>query len=478
MYPSRGVKSLLAIVGLSCFSANAAEREESFDHEPSGWEGVNNRGEAFEAKLASQDFGYNATSHHAGQQPGEIGGRINPAGETAYYAWALPHGLDFRSPISAEGRLYVAPGPGHCLFGFFQADTLEGWRSANVMAIRINGRGDSFHCHIEYGTSRWRAGAGVIGEIAPGERINAKDLKSGQTYPWKLEYDPAKARISLQFGEWRGDCEIPADHLKDGIALTHFGLMPVLKTWDNAGEIWLDDLRINGKSFDFDQDPGWQGLGNRRDYLTKDTRPKFDFGWSATRHASGRGAGELGGLIFRGDCREPSRMACYGDKLEPLSLNQRLLAKGKVAVLRAISDSTASIGFYHSVHSMKSNASQKQAIPMDFLGINIEGPSSEGFYFYPVIRAHGDAAHSMPRGAPRIYPDGRAHDWTLLYTPEGGVGHGQITVTLDGESCSLNLDAGLRELGASFDRFGLCTPWVDGNSVMVYFDDLRYTCSP
>ena len=209
-----------------------------------------------------------------------------------------------------------------------------------------------------------------------------------------------------------------------------------------------------------------------------DTRPKFDFGWSATHHAGGAMAGELGGLIFRGDCREPARMASYGDRLGTLTLKTRLEARGKVAVLRAISDSTASIGFYHSKHSMQSNPSQKQSIPMDFIGINIEGPSSEGFFFYPVYRTHseeGIALGSNGGKSPRIYPDGKIHDWFLRYDPEGANGNGQIIVGLDEQTCSLDLAPGHKAIGASFDRFGICTPWIDGNSVTVYFDDLTYT---
>ena len=188
--------------------------------------------------------------------------------------------------------------------------------------------------------------------------------------------------------------------------------------------------------------------------------------------------GELGGLIFRGDCREPARMACYGDKLQTLTLNKRLEARGKVVVLRAISDSTASIGFYHSKHSMQSNPSQNQSIPMDYLGINIEGPSSEAFFFYPVFRAHGqDGVTAGWDGgkAPRIYPDRKVHDWFLRYDPAGANGNGQITVGLDDKTCSLDLTPGHKAGGATFDRFGICTPWIDGNSVRVYFDDISYT---
>jgi hypothetical protein len=153
------------------------------------------------------------------------------------------------------------------------------------------------------------------------------------------------------------------------------------------------------------------------------------------------------------------------------------LAYGKVAMLRGVSDSTASIGFYNSVSSMHVNPAQNQSIPMDYLGINIEGPSSEGFRFYPVFRNHGDTAQAKAAGAPRIYPDGKTYDWSLKYDPAGANGNGEVSVTLDGQSCTFELPPGVKTSGTSFDRFGICTPWIDGNSVTAYFDDLEYTCS-
>ena len=115
---------------------------------------------------------------------------------------------------------------------------------------------------------------------------------------------------------------------------------------------------------------------------------------------------------------------------------------------------------------------------MDYLGINIEGPSGEGFFFYPVYRTHSDegiALGSNGGKSPRIYPDRKVHDWFLRYDPEGANGNGQIMVGLDAETCALDLAPGHKSIGATFDRFGICTPWIDGNSVTVYFDDLTYT---
>ena len=82
----------------------------------------------------------------------------------------------------------------------------------------------------------------------------------------------------------------------------------------------------------------------------------------------------------------------------------------------------------------------------------------------------------MGANPPRIYPDGATHDWTLAYDPTGANGNGRITVTLDGHAVTMDLAPGDKAAGAQFDRFGLVTPWIDGNGQHVYFDDLSYTC--
>lgn len=461
----------------------AALRTESFDRPPAHWEGVNHRNTNFSPREVIQDFGFSPGTSHAGGDPGEIGGRLQPSGEAAYCAYRLPKPLSFDTPLQAEGRLTVPRGPGHFLLGFFNEETLNEWRVPNAIVMRVNGRGETFHFHFEYATARWRAGAGVIGDIIPGERITARELPCGRPGVWRLEYNPegaeGRGEITLSFDGITASCALEADHRKDGARFTHFGLLSIPKTWDSAGEAWVDEVAVNGARFDFSGDPGWEEHGNRRRYVTTDTRPRFDFGWSATHWAGGKAAGELGGLIFRGDCREPSRMASYGDVIETVSLDTPLVASGTVSMRRGVTDSTASIGFYHAEHSMRSNPSQAHGIPMDYLGINIEGPSSEGFYFYPVYRTHGDAAKAMSAREgrpPRIYPDGRVHRWELRYDPAGADGRGTITVRLDDQSCVMELESGHRTLGAAFNRFGICTPWIDGNSVTAFFDDLTYTC--
>ena len=124
------------------------------------------------------------------------------------------------------------------------------------------------------------------------------------------------------------------------------------------------------------------------------------------------------------------------------------------------------------------NPSQQHGTPKDFLGAAIEGPSGEGFYFYPVYRLHGDDTSSgMSADPPRIYPDGATHDWAIEYDPAAAGGQGRLTVTLDGKATRMDLAPGQKAIGARLDRFGLVTPWIDGNGQDVYFDDLTYTSS-
>ena len=63
----------------------------------------------------------------------------------------------------------------------------------------------------------------------------------------------------------------------------------------------------------------------------------------------------------------------------------------------------------------------------------------------------------------------------MEYDPDAGGGNGRITVTLDGKSNTFDFAAGEKSRGTTFDRFGIITSWIDGNSQDVYWDDISYT---
>jgi hypothetical protein len=462
---------------LICVAAIAEERQESFDKDP-GWNGHNNR--SAKPETIRQDFGWSPGTVHAGGTPGEIGGLIGPAAEPAYYAKQIP-ARTFNDVLTASGTVHIEKGAGHTLIGFFDTRTLNEWRTANTIALRIQQRGDVFHCHLEHCTRKWRVGAGIIGRYDKvRDRMEPKELPTEGTYAWSLKYDPqgngGNGVVTATLDDNAASYELSPGHKADGAEFNRFGLVNVMKQFDGGGTLWLDNVTINGERDDFGSDPKWDASGNRRVYETRNVRPRFDFGFTPTHYAGGKAAGELGGLFFRGDCRYGERLAAYGDRLDPLTLERPLRASGKVCLRRGVSDSTTLIGFYHSAHSLEVNPSQQSGTPKDFLGAAIEGPSSEGFYFYPVYRNHGDSASSgMGANPPRIYPDGAMHDWTLEYDPAAANGNGRIVVTLDGKVVSMELAPGHKAKGGQFDRFGLVTPWIDGNGQHVYFDDLTYT---
>jgi hypothetical protein len=460
-------------------STPAEERHQNFDKDP-GWDGQNNR--AVKPESIRQDFGWSATTTNAGGSAGEIGGSIGPAAEPAFYGKKI-QARTFNDVLTASGTLMVERGGGHTLIGFFNDRTLNEWRTPNTIVFRINQRGETFHCHFEYCTAKWRAGAGIVGRYdKERDRMQAKELPAGRVYNWSMKYDPngrtGQGSLTVTVDGESFSCELTPGHKLDGAEFNHFGILNVMKQYDGAGRLWMDDVTVNGEREEFARDPRWNASGNRRTYETRVIRPRFDFGFSPTHYARGKAVGELGGLFFRGDCRYAERLAAYGDRLSPLTLERPLRASGKVTLRRGVSDSTTLIGFYHSAHSLFVNPSQNAGTPQDFVGAAIEGPSREGFHFYPAYRNHGGGISSgMGPTPPRIYPDGAAHDWTLHYDPAAANGNGRITVTLDGKSTSIDLAPGDKAAGGHFDRFGLVTPWIDGNGQHAYFDDLTYTSS-
>jgi WD40 repeat protein len=471
--------ALFAVVAAA--SIAAGERTERFDRDP-GWDGQNNRAVTPEPRSVVQDFGYSNTAH-AGGNHGEMGGVISPAAEPAYYAKRIP-ARTFDDVLTASGTLNCTGRPFHVLVGFFNAGTVNEWRTPNTIALRLSGRGNVFYAWLEYCTSRWRAGGdsprGFPTEPDPKTgRPQFKGFPINTVLKWSLRYDPkandGAGAVTATIGDETAVCHLDRGHKADGATFNRFGLMTVMKSADTAGELWLDDVTINGETEDFSKDLGWEGFQNRRTYVSTNVRPRFDFGFSSTQHAGGRGRGELGGLIFRGDCRYPERMACCGDRLSELTLEKPLRASGKVALRRGVTDSTILVGFYHSRDSMTPNPSQEHGLPRSFLGISTDGPSREGFFFSPCYRTSGDGrGHAVDEhNPPHLYPDGKSRDWTLEYTPADG----RITVTLDGHSVRLNLTKEHRATGARFDRFGIITTWIDGNGQHIYFDDLTYTCS-
>jgi hypothetical protein len=419
------------------FVVSAEERTERFDKDPD-WDALNNRATTPKPRTIVQDFGHGKTNN-AGQAAGEVGGFLTPAAEPAFYAKKIP-ARSFDDTLTASGTLACDGRPVHVLVAFFNADTLNEWRTPNTVALRISGRGDVFYAWLEYCAKSWRAGGDdpqsfpTVEDPKTGRKQFKGFAAKGAKHKWSLTYDPkgndGKGVVTATIGDERAVCNLAPGHKGDGATFNRFGLLNVMKHGDDGGSLWLDDVTVNGDKDDFAKDPGWDQLQNRRTYESMDVRPRFDFGYSPTQHAGGHGKGELGGLVFRGDCRYEDKLASYGDRLDELTLDKPLRASGRVSLRRGVSDSTTLIGFYHSRDSVRVNPSQDSGLPRCFLGAAVEGPSREGFFFYPTYRVNGDGSgYAGGDDRPRLLPDGAAHDWSLEYSPAEADGKGRITVT-------------------------------------------------
>ena len=283
-------------------------KTETFDVNPN-WDGRNNRATEPGPRTIVQNFGFSPSTSHATGQSGEIGGFITPAGEPAFYAKAITP-ASFDTPLSVTGILNVPPGGGHTLIGFFNVNTVNEWRTRNTIALRIYGRGSYFLAYLEYGTALWRAGGGSFGGDAP--------IPTGDAvYQFSLTYDPegagGRGTVTAVLDSYTSVMTLEAGHKADGATFNRFGILNVMKAADDPGQLWLDNLRINGVLHTFNLDPSWDQRNNRNTYTSTDVRPRFDFGYSpGSNFAGGQSGGEIGGHTFRGDSREefnPGRCA-------------------------------------------------------------------------------------------------------------------------------------------------------------------------
>jgi hypothetical protein len=464
---------------------HAEERTEHFDDDPQ-WDGVNNRATSPEPQLITHDFGYSKSQHAGGAAIGEIGGLLTPAAEPCFYAKSF-WPMSFGHKLEASGKFACTGRQFHILVGFFNASTVNEWRTPNSIVLRLYGRGDVFYAYVEYATSRWRAGGdnpGGFSTVIEKEtgRPQLKGFARGTPHTWSLVYDPkgnnGTGSIIAKIDDETAVCHLDPGHKEDGALLNRFGVLNIPKSFDQGGEVWFDDLTVGGKTEHFDSDPKWEAVGTRRTYRTASVRPRFDFGFSRTNFAGGKAAGELGGEVFRGDRRYPEKLAYYGDRVGPLTLNKPIRAGGRVTLRRGVSDSTTLLGFFNSKASVAVSETQPvTGFPESFLGVAIEGPSREGFLFYPVGHtSDGNVSYAYRDDLPHILPDGQPHDCSLEYKPPRGNLPGRLRATLDGEDGTVEI-ADLPQTQVEFDRFGIITTWIDGNAQRVYFDDLTYTVS-
>ena len=228
----------------------------------------------------------------------------------------------------------------------------------------------------------------------------------------------------------------------------------------------------------FDDDPAWDALNHR---VVPDSVPEVtqDFGFSETRFA-GRSTGEAGGTITR--CARPTY---YADAIPETTLDHRLTASGSFALTSSASSSGAFFGWFNSDQPGGGGR------PVSSFGLEFDGEESGARLAVRMLshtnRTTGTFITPFTPGGYRPTPirnDGTRYHWTLQFDPHANEERGRIEFRIAGESdrpeefegrlFTVDLPAGFRQHGATFDRFGLLNLMKPGQAMTIYFDDLEY----
>jgi hypothetical protein len=453
-------------------------KTEHFDNDP-GWEGHNNRIVPTRFRTVTQDFGHSPT-RFAGEQQGEIGGRVTRAAKPAYYARKIAD-QTLNDKLTASGTFALtasSPGSG-VFFGWFHAEQPGGGgRPMNSLGLDFDGEGKGARLAVRLIGSTNKSCGTFITPFIPGKFRPTPIKNDGTRYTWTLSYDPeaGDGRGRFQFRitsnsakpeEFEGkvfSVDLPEGFKKQGATFNRFGLMNMMKP-GGALTIHFAGLQHDGQREDLGKAPGWIGSGNRETYEDREQAGAHDFGFSARTNFAGGRPGEVGGKFWRS-----GKYGYCADRVGPLSLDDRLEAAGKVVLKVGAPDSDMFLGWFNSA-----NKNQPPVAVGPFLGVHVGGPTRVGHYFHPAFATARGTRGQADKG-PVLVPD-RVYDWTLVYDPTANGGAGAIRVTLGEDSVTLPLKAGIKAQGGRFDRFGLFTSNIGGQLVKIYLDDLKYTAA-
>jgi hypothetical protein len=245
----------------------------------------------------------------------------------------------------------------------------------------------------------------------------------------------------------------------------------------------------------FDKDPGWEGHNNR---IVPEELPTVtqDFGYSETNFA-GKAAGEMGGRVTR--AAEP---AYYGDKIGPVTLDDKLSASGTFAITKTTPGGGIFFGFFRAEQPGGGGR------PVGSLGMNVDCERDGARLAVRLITGKNQSCGTFVtpfipgkfRPTP-IKNDGTRYQWTLDYDPAGAGGRDQFKFTFrsdkhkpgeftgadipeshkaearlrfpDVTEFTVDLPEGYRKQDTTFDHFGLMNMMKPGGSMTVYFADLN-----
>lgn len=471
-------------------------KTEGFDRDP-GWDSHDNRVLPKAYPTIVQDFGYCRTNV-AGQAAGEMGGQVWRASEPAYYGDKIgPRTLDDKLSASGTFALTQTSAGSGVFFGFFRAEQPgAGGRPLGSLGLNLDGEHSGARLAVRLITGQNQSCGTFVTPFLPGKYRPTPIKNDGTRYTWKLDYDPQAASGRGRFTfTIHGDAEsflgrtdlpeshrqearrrfpsvttfsvdLPAGYKQQGTTFDHFGLMNMMKPGGRM-TIHCDDLTYDGRAQDFSHDPNWDAAGNRVTYQATDVGGAHNFGFSPTNYAGGK-PGEVGGIFWRSD-----KWGYYADPVGPFSFDDRLEARGRVALVVGGPDSDMCFGWFR-----RNDSGEAPNKSGDFLGLKVGGPTRIGHYFLPAFTVH-EQVRGLPERGPVLRP-GKSYAWSLVYDPAANGGQGAVTATLGDESVTLQLKQGQKAKAeqARLDHFGVFSIGPGGQIVKLYLDDLQYTAAP
>ena len=464
------------VILLSTFARGQTHPKiQTFDSDPK-WDAKNNVTKTTPVRV-KQDFGFSRTNHAGGKAAGEMGGSVWRSTTPAYYVRPLRSPKTLNDPLHTSGTFVVmdSESSSSLWFGFCNPQTISA-RPRNFMGMMLNGESGGTEVHLGYVTNENQSdGARVTGVGPKGARVrDFNKIPDGTVYTWDLRYDPngndGAGRITFTLGgsgpytakDYVFD--IHPSQRKAGCTFTHFGLLNAVSPPGNPLLLYFDDITIDGEVESFDRDPAWLGTGNRVEFDDYDLAGSHRFLYNKdTHYAGGKSKGEIGGLIYS----SPANPGYYGDDIGRLTLDDKLVASGRIAINVAGPEAGFYVGWF--------NSRMRGFPPQNVLGAFCEGPTSTGAQFRGIYASSDPKMGHAQRDGPVIRAAGDSYAWKLEYDPDAGNGHGRLVVWFDDHKSEIVLDPAARKQGAVFDRFGMAIYEGGGQYNRVFLDDLEYT---
>jgi hypothetical protein len=472
---------LAAIVAVACSTVTAGRgdgppplKSEHFDRDP-GWDGRSNWTPQKKPAKVVQDFGFSPTQHARGKAAGELGGRVMRSSKIAFYGKPLRRIMSLDEALHSSGRFVVThtEGLSTLTFGWFNSRTTNGSYSTNTLRILLSGENTGCEVHLGFTTSDNQSdGLRVTGVGPRGAKVrDFNKIPINTVYTYDLHYDPeandGHGQITFTLG---GDgpytardvvVKIPPPCRKSGAQFDRFGMINSKAEPGGTLAVYFDDLMLNGEPIGFDEDPQWEGKNNRIVFDDPFKRGEHDFGFQPNTHFAGGAPGEIGGVIFSDNA------GYFGDRVGRLTLDDRLVASGRLALIERGSEAGFYLGWF--------NSQERGHPPKNLLGVIAEGPNSVGSMFRPICASSDPRIAATLKEAAVIDPFGKRSQWRIEYDPQGAAGQGELKVSLDGKQAILALPPEVRKQNAVFDRFGIAVYEGGGQWSTVYLDDLAYT---